>query len=143
MLLLVFVGMSIPLGISLSRIAREAVAVSQVRSLLTDRFGADARVTQLDVDFDRQAAGRPRGRHHAARRGCSGRAAMQAALEKTLGRPVRLDLDQILLEAGAGALDAQREELRQAGDTPNLEAQRMTALAADDRARHRCRAPTM
>lgn len=42
---------------------------------------------------------------------------------------MRLDVDQVMLEAGAGALDVQREELRQAGDQTNLEAQRLTALA--------------
>ncbi|MGN6124555.1 MAG: DUF389 domain-containing protein, partial [Sphingomonas oligoaromativorans] len=51
-LILVFVGMAIPLGLSLKQIAAEAVTVTQVRSFLTDRFGSDARVTQLDVNFD-------------------------------------------------------------------------------------------
>jgi hypothetical protein len=56
-------------------------------------------------------------------------AVLQKAVEDALGRPVRLDLDQVLLEPGAGALDAQREELRQAGDQLGLEAQRMTVLS--------------
>ncbi|WP_230206943.1 DUF389 domain-containing protein [Novosphingobium sp. Gsoil 351] len=51
-LTLVFIAMAIPLGLSLKQIAIEAVTVTQVRSLLSDRFGADARVTQLDVNFD-------------------------------------------------------------------------------------------
>ena len=128
LLLLVFAVMAVPLGLALNRIAREAVTVSQVRSLLTERFGDDARVTQLEVAFDRKpnvvraVVITPRGRMQKT-------ASLQQAIEASLGRPVRLDIDQILLEAGAGALDAQREELRQAGDPSSLEAQRMTALA--------------
>jgi uncharacterized hydrophobic protein (TIGR00271 family) len=127
LLLLVFVAMAIPLGISLNKIGREAVAVSQARFVLSEKFGAKSRVTQLDLDFTaaplvvRAVVITPRG-------GMQKTSTIQSALEEALDRPVRLSLDQILLEAGAGALEAQREELRQAGDTPNPEAERMTAL---------------
>lgn len=127
-LMLVFVAMAIPLGISLNKIGREAVAVSQTRSLLMQRFGDQARVTQLDLDF----ASRPlvvRAVVITPRTAMQKTPVVQAALQQALGRPIRLDLDQILLEAGAGALEAQREELRQAVEAPNPEAQRMTALA--------------
>ncbi len=127
-LLLVFIAMAVPLALSLGRIAREAVAVSQVRSLLGERFGTEARVTQLEIDFDREpilvrsVVIAPRGRARTGPR-------LQSAIEDTLGAPVRLDVDQVMLDPGAGALDAQREELRQAGDQSNAEAQRTTALA--------------
>lgn len=127
-LFLVFVAMAVPLALSLGRIAREALAVSQVRSLLNDRYGADARVTQLEIDFDRDpivirsVVIAPRGRTQKG-------AELQPSIEKVLGRPVRLDVDQVMLDAGAGAIDAQREELRQAGEQSNAEAQRTTALA--------------
>jgi uncharacterized hydrophobic protein (TIGR00271 family) len=128
LLLLVFVALAVPLGISLSTIAREAVATAKARTLLTDKFGDDARVTQLDLDFTvspllvRAVVITPR---TAARK----TPAMQSDLSAALGRPVRLDLDQILLDPGAGALDIQREELRQATEPPGADAQRMTALA--------------
>jgi len=141
MLLLVFAAMAVPLGLSLNRIAREAVTVSQARSLLSARFGSYARVTQLEVRFDhdpivvRSVVITPRDKTQNS-------AVLQKALAHTLGRPVRLDIDQVLLGAGADALDAQREELRQAGDPSNLEAQRIhavtrmvaliTGVAADD-----------
>lgn len=126
-LFLVFAAMAVPLGISLNRIGREAVAVSQVRSLLAKQFGEDARVTQLDLDFAtdplavRAVVITPRGAIQKI-------PLLQGELAQTLGRPVRLDLDQILLAPGAGALDAQREELRQAGDQ-GLDAERTTAVA--------------
>lgn len=127
-LLLVFAVMAVPLGLSLNRIAREALTVSQVRSLLNESFGDDARVTQLEVAFDRDPITirsvviTPRGRMQRTQQ-------LQQAIERKLERPVRLDVDQILLEPGAGALDAQREELRQAGEQPGIEAQRMRTLA--------------
>jgi hypothetical protein len=128
LLILVFIVMAIPLGISLNRIGREAVAVSQTRTLLNERFGEEARVTQLDLDFAadplivRAVVIAPRGAMQKT-------PALQSALTERLGRPIRLDLDQILLEPGAGALEAQREELRQASDFAKLEAQHGADLA--------------
>lgn len=128
LLLLVFVAMAVPLGLALNRIAREALTVSEVRSLLTKRFGSASRVTQLDVAFDREpnviraVVITPRGQTQRT-------VVLQKAIEQQLGRPVRLNIDQILLEPGAGAIDAQREELRQAGDQPDLETQRLAGIA--------------
>ncbi len=128
LLTLVFIIMAIPLGISLNRIGREALATAQTRSLLSDRFGADARVTQLDIDF----TARPivvRAVVITPRRSMQKTREIQAALAQQLSRPVRLNLDQILLGAGADALAAQREELRQAGEATNTAAQHVTDLA--------------
>ncbi|WP_066767812.1 DUF389 domain-containing protein [Sphingobium sp. CCH11-B1] len=127
-LILVFVAMAIPLGLSLKQIATEAVTVTQVRSFLNDRFGSDARVTQLDVNFDakpiavRSVVITPRTKMQRT-------AALQAELQQRLGRTVRLQLDQVLLEPGAGPLDAQREELRQAGDAAAAETARIAGLS--------------
>ena len=127
-LMLVFVAMAVPLGISLNRIGREALTVSQARAVLTERFGSDARITQLDLDFSadplviRAVVIAPRGAMLQA-------PTVRVALAERLDRPVRLDLDQITLEAGAGALEAQREEIRQASDMPSGDAQPMIALA--------------
>ncbi len=153
-LLLVFVGMAIPLGFSLKQIATEAVSTTQIRSFLSDTFGASARVTQLDIDFDNQpmlvraVVITPRARMQRT-------AILQRELEKRLAQKLRLQLDQVLLEAGAGAIDAQREELRQAGDAASAETariaelSRIVALAAGiapeavtiDRDHHRATAP--
>lgn len=90
--------MAIPLGISLKQIAGEAVTLNQTRSFLSERFGADARVAQLDMDFDadpvvvRAVVITPRDRMQRT-------AALQSDLTAKLGRPLRLRLDQVLLEA--------------------------------------------
>ena len=92
LMLLVFAVMAMPLGLALNRIAREAVTVSEVRSLLNERFGSDARVTQLEVSFDREpnvvraVVITPRGRMQKT-------ASLQKGIEASLGRPVRLDID--------------------------------------------------
>lgn len=127
-LILVFVAMAIPLGISLNRIGREAVAVTQARTLLSERFGAKARVTQLDLDFAREPLV-VRAVVITPQDAMQKTATIQKALAAQLGRPVRLNLDQVLLGAGADALSAQREELRRAGEVSNVETQRATEVA--------------
>ena len=128
LLLFVFVAMAIPLGISLKQIAGEAVALNQTRAFLSERFGTDARVTQLDIDFDaapvvvRAVVITPRQRMQRT-------AALQEDLGGRLGRPLALRLDQILLDPNAGAREAQREEMRQAGDAASIETQRIASLA--------------
>jgi len=110
-----FAIMAVPLAISLERIAREALIANQVRNTLSQRFGANARVTQLEIDFDadpllvRSVIIAPRGAPKSS-------ADLRAKLQTTLGRPVDLQLDQVLLTPGAGAIDAQRAELRQSGE---------------------------
>ena len=135
LLILVFVIMAIPLGFSLKRIASEAVAVNQVRSTLSQQFGNRARVTQLDVDFEKQPIAirsvviTPREMVQQPNR-------VEAELRTRLGRPLSLQLDQVVLDSGAGALEAQKEELRQAGEVASVETviasgvSRMLGLAA-------------
>ena len=115
LLILVFVVMAIPLGISLKRIASEALAVGEVRSLLSNRFGTQSRITQLDVDFQRQPVA-VRAVVIAPRSKAVANAALKSALEAKLKQPLTLQVDQVLLGAGAGALDRQRAELKAAGE---------------------------
>ena len=122
-LTLVFVAMAVPLALALGRIARETVTAAQIRSFLGERFGADARVTQLDIDFDRTplivraVVTAPRAAAEDSRR-------IKRALSARLGQPLLLRLDQVLLDPSAGSIEAQRAELRQAS----------TLAAADDAA---------
>lgn len=128
LLVFVFVAMAIPLAISLKQIAGEAVALNQTRAFLSERFGADARVTQLDIDFD-AAPVVVRAVVITPRQQLQRTATLQDDLVGKLGRPLKLRLDQILLDPNAGAIEAQREEMRQAGDAAAIETQRIAALA--------------
>tara|TARA_R110000782_G_scaffold49622_2_gene107904 strand:- start:37489 stop:39051 length:1563 start_codon:yes stop_codon:yes gene_type:complete len=128
LLLGVFVLMAVPLGISLKQIATEAVTINQVRSVLNGRFGATSRVTQLDVDFDadpiivRSVVITPPDRMQKL-------SDVQGELARRLNQPVKLQMDQVMLAAGASALEAQKEELRQATETANRQNMAMNALA--------------
>lgn len=115
LLLGVFVVLAVPLGISLEQIARESLITNQVRQKLSERFGTDARVTQLDIDFDADPIS-VRSVVIAPRAPLKSRADLRETLEKSLGRPVQLQVDQVQLASGAGALDAQRAELRQSSE---------------------------
>lgn len=131
-LLLVFVAMAIPLGFSLSRIAGEAVMATQVRAFLSDRFGEKARVTQLDIDFDSDPL-LVRSVVIAPRASAIANAPLQKALSDRLGRPVSLQVDQVLLDPGAGTIEAQRAEIQRAltaTAAENAEAQRIATLMA-------------
>ncbi|MEO1169123.1 MAG: DUF389 domain-containing protein [Pseudomonadota bacterium] len=48
----VFVALAIPLGFSLRQISWEANATRQAQELVGDEFGSEARISQLDFDFD-------------------------------------------------------------------------------------------
>lgn len=131
-LMLVFVAMGVPLAFSLGRIARETVVATQVRSFLNGAFGTAARVTQLDIDFDRTPIA-VRSVVIAPRKSAKDSKALQAQLAKRLAQPVKLQLDQVLLDPSAGALETQRAELRQASDTAaaeDAEAARIVGLVA-------------
>ena len=127
----VFVGMSIPLAISLGRIARETVIATQARSFLGGAFGSSARVTQLDIDFDQKPIA-IRSVVITPRTNRKETAALQAQLSKRLSQPVKLLLDQVLLDPGAASLGAQRAELERTVDTTaaDEEAARIVGLVA-------------
>ena len=112
LLFAMFVAMAVPLAVSLEQIAREALITNQVRNTLSQRFGENARVTQLEIDFDTDPL-LVRSVIIAPRAAPKSSADLRAKLQTTLGRPVDLQLDQVLLTPGAGAIDAQRAELRQ------------------------------
>jgi uncharacterized hydrophobic protein (TIGR00271 family) len=122
----VFVALAIPLGISLSRIASEAVTVTEVRAFLENQFGAKARVTQLAVDFDTRPLAVhavvivPRSKSKASN-------VLRAGLEKKLRTSLTLQVDQVLLGPATNDLDAQRVQLQATNDAAT------TARAAGDR----------
>lgn len=97
------VALAVPLGVALRQIAFESVAQRQVRDAVLAPFGNDARLSQLDIDFDRSpivvraAVLTPR-----VVRGADAEATARA--RAAIGRPVDMHVDQIRvgLESGAG-----------------------------------------
>lgn len=133
LLSLAFLAMAVPLALSLEQIAREAVTASQIRSYLSERFGSAARVTQLEVDFDAEPLA-VRSVVIAPRSQAASTSDLQRELQLKLDRPVSLKVDQVLLDPGAGAIAAQRAELRRAADAvsaqDNLRVSALLAVAA-------------
>jgi uncharacterized hydrophobic protein (TIGR00271 family) len=109
-LAIVFVVLAVPLGVSLSRIASEAVTVNEVRAFLAKEFGARSRVTQLTVDFDTRPIA-VRSVVIAPRTMSKAQDVLEAALKKKLGRPLTLQVDQVLLASANNSLEAQRAQL--------------------------------
>jgi len=132
-LLSVFVAMGVPLALALGQIAREAVFVSQVRSVLSERFGPDSRVTQLEVDFHRSPWA-VRSVVIAPRDRAASATALRTGLEDRLGRRLDLHVNQILIDpAEAGAERAALERANAAaleGSDRAGEVAELVALAA-------------
>lgn len=51
---LIFLALAVPLGLALRQIAWESVASRQAREVVAAQFGADARLSQVDIDFARE-----------------------------------------------------------------------------------------
>lgn len=129
LLIFVFIGMSVPLGISLERIGRETLVTSQARAVLSQRFGPRSRISQLDVDFSRQPA-LVQAVVIAPRNKRARSADVRSVLEHELGRTIMLQLDQILIDPASGvdaakvaadrAADAGREGLALSARTSEL-----------------------
>jgi uncharacterized hydrophobic protein (TIGR00271 family) len=112
LLVLVFVGLSIPLGLSLNRIAGEALTESKVRTFLTKRFGATGRISHIGVDFESD----PLAIHAviiAPRSDYKNSVDLQTGLKRALGRSVALQVDQLLVDPRARSIEAQRGQLRE------------------------------
>jgi hypothetical protein len=126
--------MAVPLALALGQIAREALFVSQVRSELLQRFGPDSRVTQLEVDFHR-TPWEVRTVVIAPRSKAAGPAALRDELARELGRPLSLELNQILVDPAQGA-QGERAALERAnaaalnGNDRGSEVAELLALAA-------------
>jgi hypothetical protein len=121
LLLLVFVGLAVPLGWSLRRIASEALTVSQARSFLTDRFGPQSRVTQLEIDFRHRPIAVRAVVIAPSSRGVP-QAVLRGELAKALHRPLTGQIDEVLLDPNAGALERQQAELEADAKTPSTPA---------------------
>lgn len=131
LLVAVFLLMAIPLGISLNRIAREAIVATQVRGVLGSSFGQDGRVTQLDIDYEadpiavRAVIVVPKSR--AMRTDV-----LKHEIEAKLQQPVSLRADQLLVDPTSTAVDQERAAFAQAQklEEKGVEVAQLLAVAA-------------
>jgi uncharacterized hydrophobic protein (TIGR00271 family) len=104
LIIMVLIALAVPLALSLKQIAWEAVASRQAREAIGTYFGPDARVSQLDIEYDKDPVAisatifSPRFHPKAE-------AEVTTQLTALLGRPARVGIDHVRTEnADAEAL---------------------------------------
>lgn len=102
----IFLGLAVPLGLSLGQIAWEARAARDARDVIKREFAGGARISQIDLDFEAEPiAVTASVLTSVYQKGADARASR--ALSAMLGRPVALDIEQIRVGEGVGAESAQ------------------------------------
>lgn len=134
---LVFVGLAIPLGISLVDIAKEARSTQQVRSILSDTLGNSAQIPQVEINFNSDpVAISAYAWTTKISEGAQERA--KARIEKQLGEPIDLRLQQYLAQDERSAEAAQiasasaQAEAAESDRVDDLEQRLMLAAGVDD-----------
>lgn len=97
LIITVLVALAVPLGFALKQIAWEAVASRQTREAMTAYFGPEARLSQLDIDYDRKPIGIS-ATVFSPRMDGKSEAEMTRQLSELLGRPVRVGIDHVRTE---------------------------------------------
>jgi uncharacterized hydrophobic protein (TIGR00271 family) len=115
LLVAVFVVMAVPLGLSLQHIAREAVTTTQVRAALGNAAGKNARITQLDIDFQ-SAPLTIRAVLIVPRQQATPTKNLNQAIAARLHQPVDLQVDQVLIDPASNGLDETRAAVARAQD---------------------------
>ncbi len=115
LLLGVFIVMAVPLGIALQRIAREALMTNQLRAALSDAAGKNARITQLDIDFQSTPIS-VRTVLITPRQQAVPNARLVQAIAARLKQPVDVQADQVLIDPASNGLDETRAALARAQD---------------------------
>lgn len=105
LIVVTFLALAVPLGLSLRQIAWETLASRQSSDFITDQFGPEARMSQIDIDFDAEPLAieatvlTPRMLPDAERRAT-------AELSRLFDRPVRVAIDQFRVGTEAGEAEA-------------------------------------
>ena len=113
LVIVTFVALGVPLGLSLRQIAWETLAARQAREVVVAAFGDDSRLSEIKLDY----SVRPIGIHATVltpRHLATAERDASAMLERLLDAPVSVTIDQFLVAteegAAAAALNASRNE---------------------------------
>jgi uncharacterized hydrophobic protein (TIGR00271 family) len=99
MIVTVFAALSVPLGLALRDIAYETTAINTVKSALLEPFsGHDSRISDVSVTFPKKADIRVDATVLTHTRGPDAETLLVADLTKRLGRPVEVNLGQVLID---------------------------------------------
>jgi len=121
LIMIVFLALGVPLGLALKQIAWEAVTSRQTGEIVAGQFGRDARISDLQIDYEARPLAITATVLTPALVKDAERSAA-AALTRSLGQPVRLEIDQ--LRVGSG--DAETNQVAAArGPAPGLAGERV------------------
>ncbi|WP_339694666.1 DUF389 domain-containing protein [uncultured Parasphingorhabdus sp.] len=105
-MVVVFIALAIPLGLSLRQIAWEANVSRSANGYIKDQFGKRSSVSQIEIDFDADpivinaTVFTPKILAGAAEQS-------SRVLSRTLGKPISVNLDQFKVETGEDANSAE------------------------------------
>ncbi|QNE05317.1 DUF389 domain-containing protein [Croceicoccus marinus] len=129
-----FMGLAVPLGLSLNQIRKEALFSRQANAAISDNFPGNARVSSIDIEFEGQPVGvvatvltpeiAPRAQELVQRR-----------LARFLGEPVAVSIEQFKVGTSATAaeeaqLAAARAQAQEATDREIRDLVELLALVA-------------
>lgn len=109
-------ALAVPLGIALRQIAWEAIAQRQIRDAVRAPFPRDARISQLDIDFERKPL-RIRAVVLTPTLHGDADARTRAAVTDSLGAPVDLHIDQVRIGLETGSTEAAQIAAAQTSET--------------------------
>lgn len=110
-MIVVFVGLAIPLGLSLVQIGHEANISRSANGLIKDQFGPRARVSQIDIDFNADpvlvsaSVFTPTIKSGAEEQS-------SRVLSRTFDEPIQVQIEQYRVETGALAAEAELAAIR-------------------------------
>lgn len=99
LIITVLIALAVPLALSLKQIAWEAVVSRQAQAAMSDHFGPDARLSQLDIDYDSDPVAIS-ATIFSPRYDPRSEAEMTTRLSGLLRRPVRVGIDHVRTEQG-------------------------------------------
>lgn len=110
-MVVVFVGLAIPLGLSLVQIGHEANISRSANGLVKDQFGPRARVSQIDIDFNAEpilisaSVFTPTIKSGAEEQS-------SRVLSRTFNEPIQVQIEQYKVETGDNAAQAELAAIR-------------------------------
>ncbi len=123
-----FIGLAIPLGFSLQQIAWEARAARTANAEISDQFGDFARVTQVEFDFGSDPI-RLNASVLTPEFVPNAQSTVARALERRLGRPINVVLNQYRVGMGAGDAEAAEIAAARAQEEARASEREITQLA--------------
>jgi uncharacterized hydrophobic protein (TIGR00271 family) len=129
LILVVFIALAVPLGLALRTIAWESLVARQARSAIGAQFAANARTSDISIDYSaRPMTVRAVVFTPSYVVGASAKA--QAELLTMIGRPVKIDLDQVRIGTGAGRAERAQIDAAEANASAQRDADALAGQLA-------------